>query len=105
MPTADITYHSTAGDKTPVFKGHAIAPMPVLGPQIGNSAQLDFTSGAVSGQTRSADCVVTILADAMCRIAIGEDIAATIANSRKIPANLPFEFYCRAGERVSIIGA
>lgn len=105
MPIADVTYHSNQGDDIPVFGGGGWGPSGVLPPQVGNSQQLDFSGGPANGVAAAEQVTALVISDADCRIAVGEDIAATVANSRRIRAGIPEAFHIPMGARLSVRAA
>lgn len=104
MPILDITYHSAAGID-PLQRAQASAPVNVLPPQIGDSQQLDFTTGVVEGAAQAVAVVARVVPDVDCRIAVGVSASATVANSARFPGGLDAYLFVPAGERLSVRAA
>lgn len=104
MPILDVTYHSADGID-PLRRAMADVPVGILPEQIGNSQQLDFTSGAVAGADQAVAVLARVVSDVDCRIAVGASVSATVANSARYPASFPDYVYIPAGSRLSVRAA
>lgn len=105
MAILDVTYHSIYGPDVPRWGAGGIGPMGILPPQVGNSQQIDFAGGPQSGAVADKGLVAVMVADEDCRIAIGENVSATVQNSRRIVAGVPDYAYVPTGARVSVMAA
>jgi len=104
MPILDVTYHSADGID-PLRRAMADVPIGILPEQLGDSQQLDFTSGVVPGAAQSNGALARFVTDADCRVAVGVGVAATVANSAKYLAGVEYYLFIPAGARLSVRAA
>jgi hypothetical protein len=105
MSVLDVTFHSLAGATLPTFRKGAFEPLGLLPPQTGDSQQIDFSGGPANTAAATEDVIAAVVPDADCRIAVGDAVTATVANSRKLVSGVPEYVHVPAGARIGVRAA